>query len=275
MSPCRCLHWGSSLYSGWPHSAPPKSQASSSTSSLLSRWLSSGLHSRRGGGTVHLHNSKVHITYCAAVYSSPSRCYALNVGSQQKQRSTNKSCRQLRQLNTPHGMFTMQRVLFPATNNCGCLFRFDFGVTLCTADSSVHTLSLSNVPHRTYQYCCYIMQQLAILTVSWGCMGRPTWDDAITTGAIDQHLPLWTGTSGTRWVEQTHEITRHSEAWIWCCKKVKRAKRIICQSGRRWERPICLWKVCLFFLRVKLFISSVLIYVLKGVIFLKPTEAQG
>lgn len=66
-SPCRCLRLGSSLCSGWPHNAPLKSQASSSTSSLLSHWLSSGLHSHRGGGTVHLHSGKVCITYCSAM----------------------------------------------------------------------------------------------------------------------------------------------------------------------------------------------------------------
>lgn len=59
---CTCLHSGSSLYSGWPRSAPPKSQASSSTSSLPSRWLNSGLHSRRGVGTARLHNQKVSVT---------------------------------------------------------------------------------------------------------------------------------------------------------------------------------------------------------------------
>lgn len=72
VSPCRCLHLSSSLCSGWPHSAPQKSQASSSTSSLLSHWLNSGLHSRRGGDTVHLHKSKDHITYCGTVCSSQS-----------------------------------------------------------------------------------------------------------------------------------------------------------------------------------------------------------
>lgn len=105
------------------------------------------------------------------------------------------------------------------------------------------------------------------------CKSRPTWDDDITTGAIDQYLPLWARTSGTRWVKQTHEVTWHSQAWIWCCGEStnkKGAKRIICQSGLRWERLVCLWKMCLFILRVKLFISSVLISVLMGVISWSP-----
>lgn len=69
VSPCRCLHLSSSLYSGWPRSVRRKSQASSSTSSPLSHWLSSGLHSHRAGGTVHLHKHKTYITNCAAVCS--------------------------------------------------------------------------------------------------------------------------------------------------------------------------------------------------------------
>lgn len=72
VSPCTCPHLGSSLYSGWPHNVPLKSQASSSTSSLLSRWLNTGLHSHRGGGTVHLHSHKAYVTYCAAMRSSQS-----------------------------------------------------------------------------------------------------------------------------------------------------------------------------------------------------------
>lgn len=74
VSPCRCLHLSSSPCSGWPHSAPLKSQASSSTSSLLSHWPSSGLHFRRGDDTVHLHNSKDHISHCAAVCTSHKVC---------------------------------------------------------------------------------------------------------------------------------------------------------------------------------------------------------
>lgn len=89
----------------------------------------------------------------------------------------------------------------------------------------------------------------------WNCNSRPTWDDDITTGAIDQYLPLWTGTSGTRWVEQTHEVTRHSQARIWCCGESKkpRAEKIISQSGLRW-------KSCLFVKSVFVLSQSRAIY---------------
>ena len=110
-----------------------------------------------------------------------------------------------------------------------------------------------------------------------------TWDVDITAGSIEQELPLWTGTSGPRWVEQTHKVTGHSQAGIRCCgDRTKRAVRQKEQwdkkssETKRDENPsvrpevrtaVCLWKVCLFFLGPKRFTA-----VLKDVYLLENPQ---
>lgn len=190
-SPCRCLHLDNSLYSGWPHSAPLKSQASSSTSSLLSHWPNSVLHSRKQGDTVHLHKDK--ITSCAAVCNNSA---------------------------------TVPDVA------CWSLHTPDLHSAVCFGPSYVLNSEYSDcklivaAKHATKSHLKLCLEK---------CKCRPTWDDGIRTAAIDQNLPFWTDTSGTRRVEQTHKVTKHPQAWIWGCEECKNKPRW-CQVGIRWGK---------------------------------------
>lgn len=46
---------------------------------------------------------------------------------------------------------------------------------------------------------------------------QPTWDDGVSTGAVNQHFALRTGAPGAGGVEQTHEVAGHPETRVGCC----------------------------------------------------------
>ena len=102
-------------------------------------------------------------------------------------------------------------------------------------------------------YTTYLKTWLIIGHGTWrGFHKLLTWDVDITAGSIEQQLPLWTGTPGPRWVEQTHEVTGHSQAGIRCCgDRTKRAVRQketrMRQSDLKWEQLFVYEKfVCSF-----------------------------
>lgn len=103
---------------------------------------------------------------------------------------------------------------------------------------------------------------------------KDTWDVDVSAGAIDQYLSFGAGTSGTGRVEQTHELTGHSQARIRCCwKKVKSQENNLSiwpEMKKTTTTHLCLLFFCLFIYYFKWFNLS-----LWRVLFAHCPEREG